>query len=95
VDTIQRLSGSNAKLTTLIDQGSGEDAISIALALYHRGQPVLNNMPNRHTESFLSRMYGQVVDDTVLTGGTYGTRNPNVEFLLRLNDLNPDIFGGN
>ena len=95
VDTIQRLSGSNAKLTTLIDQGGGEDAIAIALALYHRGQPVLNNMPNRHTESFLSRMYGQVVDDTVLTGGTYGTRNANVEFLLRLNDLNPDIFGGN
>ena len=90
-----RLSGSNAKLTTLIDQGGGEDAIAIALALYHKGQPVLNNMPNRHTEAFLSRMYGQVVDDTVLTGGTYGTRNANVEFLLRLNDLNPNIFGGN
>lgn len=76
---------------TLTETGSAgkRNAISLALARYHAGKPVVSSYANRAVASSLEDIYDRTEADTI----RYGGANTTIKFLENLIKLNPERFG--
>jgi hypothetical protein len=91
-DAAEALSKENPIIaTTLTETGSAgkRNAISLALARYHAGKPVVSSYANRAVASSLEDIYDRTEADTI----RYGGANTTIKFLENLIKLNPERFG--
>ena len=75
-------------LSGVIDSGSKNDAIALALARYYEGRPVRGSYANNAVTTVMSQLYDQSALQSMRTG-----ESPTVAFLSTLANNNPERFG--
>ena len=75
-------------LSGVVDSGSKNDAIALALARYYEGRPVRGSYANNAVTTVMGQLYDQAALQSMRTG-----ESPMVAFLSTLANNNPERFG--